>query len=232
MPWRITQAVSLTAALLGAVALSVPAPAMAYEPLQYLTTKRVDHYDQTFTVAPNTTQTFRLTLDSMRERSAALVPCWGYEITGPGIDVAAAGLHMFGWVNDTVGRYTSSAQRTPDGYYIPDDKAVVGMRQLDEGEECRQIGWSMFVGPDSGLATAAEVHRAKATHRFVRIRHPRKVKAPRANRVNDGSIRVPLAGVRRFPHERRMELVVTVAAGPLAGPTTITLHGRVLLPAS
>jgi hypothetical protein len=227
------QAVTLTAALLGAVALGVPAgaTAAAHDPVQYVTPRPIVRYDRTFRVEPNTTRTYRMSLEAMAQKTAALVPCWGYDLTGPGIDVAAASLHLFGWVGELGDRpLDSHVEQRADGWYLPEAEATVGPHQLDAGASCRKIGWNMFVGTDSGVASAAEVHRAKRQNRLVRIQHPRRrVKVRPANRVDDGSVQVPLAGVRMIPHERRMEIVVQLVAGPLAGPTTITLHGRVLI---
>lgn len=228
-------AVTLTVALLGAIAFALGvragAAAASDPPLQYVTPRPVVPYDRTFRVEPNTTRTYRLSLDAMSRPTAALAPCWGYDLTGPGIDVAAGDLHIFGWLAEP-GRtpIDSSAQQRDDGWYLPDAVAVVGQGERDRGAECRKIGWDVFVGTDSGVASPAEARRARRTKHAIRIQHPRRrTKARPANRMDNGSVQVPLAGVRMIPHQRRMEVVVRLVAGALAGPTTITLHGRVLI---
>lgn len=237
---RAAPAATLAAALLGAVGLGVPAVASADLP-QYVTTAAVVRYDRTFPVRPNTLQTVRLALPAMARPGAAMTPCWGFDLTGPGVDLAAASLHTYGWIagadgvpqDPTTPRAGIEPFRGPDGWYLPEANAVVDLDQLRWGADCRAIGWSMFVGTTSGIASAAEVRRARRTGRMVRIRKPRRTAATRAapaNRVNDGSVTVPLAGTRFLPDHRGLEVVVRLSAGALAGPTTITLHGRVLIP--
>lgn len=232
----ITAATLTTAALLGTVALGLPAGAVAAgHPLsQWVTADRVVAHDVRFTVRPNATQTFELPLAEMAMPGAVLVQCWGFDLTGPGLDLAAGGLKFYGWAGPADGRPAyddGQAELRPDGWYLPDARAVVGPEEFQEGAECRRIGWSRFVETGSGIASAAEVRRARRQrHSVVRIAHPRrKVKARPANRLDDGSVQIPLAGMRLLRDSRQMRLTVSVVAGPLAGPTTITLHARVLV---
>lgn len=232
---RSTLAATLTTALLGAVALGVPAAASAgIDPTQYVTADRVVAHDVTYDVAPNTTQTFELPIAELALPRSVMVPCWGFDLTGPGVDLAVGGLKTFGWAagpgqprpyND------DQAVLRDDGWYLPASRATVHAAEYDAGANCRRIGWSRFVEPSAGIASAAEVHRARThRHSFVRIRHPRrKLRARPAQQRDDGSVRIPLAGLRLLRDSRQMRLVVTVVAGPLAGPTTLTLHARVLV---
>jgi hypothetical protein len=229
-------AVTRTAALLGAVALGVPAAGAAASrgPSQWVTTDRIVAHDVRFAVQPNATQTFELPLAEMALPRAVLVQCWGFDLTGPGVDLAAAGLKTYGWAGAPEKRRPYAdpqAQLGADGWYLPESRAVVGAREFQEGADCRRIGWSRFVETGSGIASAAEVRRARQRpHVFVRIAHPRRrTKAPPANRLDDGSVQLPLAGLRLLRDSRQMRLVVRVVAGPLAGPTTIVLHARVLV---
>jgi hypothetical protein len=229
-------AVTLTAALLGAAALGVPAAGAVADrpPSQWVTTDRVVAHDVRFTVQPNATQTFELPVAELALPRAVLVPCWGFDLTGPGVDLAAAGLRTYGWAGSPGGRRPyddAQAELRPDGWYLPESRAVLRAREFYDGADCRRIGWSRFVEPSAGIASAAEVRRARQRrHGYVRIAHPRRqAKARPANRVDDGSVQIPLAGLRLLRDSRQMRLVVRVVAGPLAGPTTIVLHARVLV---
>jgi hypothetical protein len=85
-------------------------------------------------------------------------------------------------------------------------------------------------GPNSAVARAAR--KARRTHRAIRVKPKHKVKARRANVVDDGTATVTLGGMRYVtPGDVRggVEMVVTVTTGALAGPTTLTTHARVLL---
>lgn len=233
---RCAQAVTLTAALLGAVALGVPAGAAAasHPPWQWVTTDRVVAHDVRFAVQPNATQTFELPIAEMALPRAVLVQCWGFDLTGPGLDLAAAGLKTYGWAGPPGARPPygdNGAQLGADGWYLPESRAILGAREFQQGADCRRMGWSRFVETGAGIASAAEVRRARQRpHVFVRIAHPRRrTKARPANRVDDGSVQIPLAGLRLLRDSRQMRLAVRVVAGPLAGPTTIVLHARVLV---
>jgi hypothetical protein len=236
---RRIPAIRITAALLGAVALGVPANAPAAKPpAQYVSPWPVRAYDRTFTLQPGATQTFRLVLAATARPRSVLAPCWGFDLTGPGVDVAAAGLKGFGWIADPDADWrriqpnlAAGAELRGDGWYLPESRAVVDLQQMRDGAGCRALGWSVFLPPDgAGVASRAEAARARRTRRLVRVRAPRVlVRAPRANTRNDGAVRVTLAGTRFRGHGRAVEVVVTTVAGALPGPTTITLHGRVLL---
>jgi hypothetical protein len=234
---RSITAATLTTALLGVVTvvLGLPAGAAAGEPpSQWVTNDRIVAHDVRFAVRPNATQTFELPIAELALPRAALVQCWGFDLTGPGLDLAAAGLKTYGWAGSADERPAYSdpeAQLGADGWYLPESRAIAGPREFQQGADCRQIGWSRFVEVDSGIASPSEVRRARQRrHSLVRIAHPRrKAKARPANRVDDGSVQIPLAGLRLLRDSRQMRLVVRIVAGRLAGPTTVTLHARVLV---
>ncbi|HET6505917.1 MAG TPA: hypothetical protein VFG42_03950 [Baekduia sp.] len=232
---RSITAATLTTALLGAVALGVGASEAVARPdlPQYVTADRVVTHDVTYRVAPNATQTFELPIAELAIPRAILVPCWGFDLTGPGIDLAAAGLRTYGWVAEPgVHRpYDRQTVLRADGWYLPESRAAVHLRERYAGARCRQIGWSRYVDARSGVASADEIRRARShPHGMVLIRHPRRKGEVRpANRLDDGSVRVRLGGLRLLRRSRQMRLVVTLDAGRLAGPTTITLHARVLV---
>jgi hypothetical protein len=237
---------TIIVAALAAAALVAPAGATA----GYVTAGRfqqfvapypVAKHDQAFTVVPNATQTFRMAIPELDGSAHHFqVPCWGYDLVGPGLDLAAAGLEGFGWIGDAAtewrGDRPDAAIRDAAGNWtLPESHAVIGETQVLQGRSCRAIGWNWYVdpkidGPNSAVARAAR--KARRTHRPIPVKPKHKVKATRANLVDDGTATVTLAGMRYVTAGRvkdGVEMVVTVTAGPLAGPTTLTAHARVLL---
>ena len=237
---------TIIAAALAATTLAAPATATA----GYVTAGRfqqfvapypVAKHDQTFTLAPNTTQTFRMAIPELDGSAHHFqVPCWGYDLVGPGLDLAAAGLEGFGWIGDATtnwrGDRPDAAVRDGAGNWtLPDTNAAIGETQLLQGRSCRAIAWNWYVnpkidGPDSAVARAAR--RARRTHRPIPVKPKHRVEATRPNLVNDGTATVTLAGMRYVTAGRvqdGVEMVVTVTTGTLAGPTTLTTHARVLL---
>jgi hypothetical protein len=247
MSLSMHRSINLTVAL-AAVALLAPAaapakPAKAGKMLQFVAPKPVVRYDKAFTVAPNTTQTFRMAIPALDGSTKALqVPCWGFDLVGPGMDLAAAGLQGFGWIAGAgAGAGTSSGgdgngaavQDASGAWVLPDSDAALGSAQWREGQLCRTIAWDVYVdpkidGPDSAVARAER--KARRTHLPVAVNPRHKVKTRRANVINDNSVTVSLAGMRYLVAGNPrggVEMVVTLTAGDLAGPTTLTTHARV-----
>jgi hypothetical protein len=230
--------------VLAAVALLAPAaapakPVKAGTMLQFVAPKPVVRYDKTFTVAPNTTQTFRMAIPALDGSTKALqVPCWGFDLVGPGMDLAAAGLQGFGWIAGTGtgsgGEGNGAAVQDASGAWVlPDGNAVLSSAQWREGQLCRTIAWDVYVdpkidGPDSAVARAER--KARQTHLPVAVTPRHKVKVTRANVINDNSVTVRLAGMRYLVAgnpRAGVEMVVTLTSGDLAGPTKLTTHARV-----
>jgi hypothetical protein len=237
--------ISLTVAL-AAAALIAPAGAHAgYVTAgrfnQYVAPYPVARYDQAFTLAPNTTQTFRMAIPALDGSAHHFqVPCWGYDLVGPGMDLAAAGLQGFGWIGDATTNFRgdrpeAAVQDASGAWVLPEGNAVIGTQQQLEGRSCRAIGWNWYVdpkidGPNSAVARAAR--RARKTHRPIPVKPRHQVKARRANVVDDHTVAVTLAGMHAVvagDPRGGVEMVVTLTAGDLAGPTTLTTHARVLL---
>jgi len=194
--------------------------------------------DQSFQLAPNTTRTYTTQIPEIQPGSwHVLAPCWGFDIVGPGVDVAAGGVNPYGYLGtlDEQGRREApTAQQAPDGtWFLPDaDAETITPWMLKDGELCRKIGWSFYVSDPAraGGAFAAAARKARRTHRNVRVR-PRKPtgrNARRANAAANAGVTVELAGLHLL-HDHAVELVVRVTTGDLAGPTTLFTHARVLL---
>jgi hypothetical protein len=208
---------------------------------QYVAPYPVAKHDQAFTLQSNTTQTFRMAIPELDGSAHHFqVPCWGYDLVGPGMDLAAAGLGAFGWIGGALtnfrGDRPDTAVRDAAGNWtLPESNAVIGEPQVLQGRSCRAIGWDWYVnpkidGPNSAVARASR--KARRTHRPIPVKPKHKVKATRANLVNDGTATVTLAGWRYVTAgqvQDGVEIVVTVTTGALAGPTTLTTHARVLL---
>lgn len=230
--------IPLTAAALAATALAAPAAAQAAPLDQYVAPHPVVKYDQAWTLQANTTQEFRMPLTELGSEAHVLVPCWGLEVKGPGVDIAAASLENFGALppatvvpGEPVPSYAPTATQQADGtWVIPDSAAALGTPQLEAGADCRAIGWDVFVTGDK--ASAAARGKAKRTRRPVKVKVKKKATkkstARRATAAQAGAVNVTLGGLE-FARGRSADVVVRITTGDLAGPTTLTTHGRVLL---
>ena len=234
------------------LALSVVAPASADDrPRATVDFAHLIRSDQRFTLQPNTTQTYRMPVAGLGVDANVMLPCWGFEISGPGVSLVAAELNPFGQVWPEPGDENKpdggipGAVRQPDGTLaLPESGAVLDAEQLAFGQGCRAAGWDFF-GPDgkqqidpwgnavavTGVTSARSAStkaraRAKARHRKVLRRARLKIRGATAR---DGAVTVTLAGLDS-PGAKpgQPEVVVTVRTGALAGPTTLTMHARVL----
>jgi hypothetical protein len=240
---------TIFATVLAAAALAAPASATVTPDAdsnletwssipQWVAPWPVANDDQSFTLAPNTTQTFTTPIPEAAPGTLhILVPCWGYDIIGPGVDMAVGGVGFYGTVGsadyDFHGTRPKEFQQAPNGdWFLPEPVGPPTPWQLKDGELCRKIGWSLYVTDPAkaGGAYAAAARKAKRTRRNVRVapRKPKGIFARKANAAANGGVTVELAGVHHLPSER-IELVVRVTTGDLAGPTTLYTHARVLL---
>jgi hypothetical protein len=234
-------------AVLAATALAAPAAAHAdfdAQPNavthgtipQYVAPFPVADDDQTFTLAPNTTQTFTATIGDLGTAMHVLAPCFGFELTGPDVDVAEAMLPVFGVMADEPalhdGTWDGLGPQDANGdYVLPDPRPGLDPRQLESGANCRAINWSFYVDPATSTAARAASKRARKTKRPVKltVKHPKKA---RKASVNDAAAQVTSAGLRQYRDAGGAfvrAIVVTVKTGDLSGPTTLTTRARVLL---
>jgi hypothetical protein len=221
----------LAVSALAAAALAAPTAAQAQID-QYVAPYDVAKYDRSWTLQSNTSQEFRMNLSEMGRGWHVLVPCWGFDIVGPGVDLSAANLSTFGPIppaNIVPGEpLPSSAVQQPDGtWVIPDSAAAVGASERAVGADCRAIGWNFFV-PD-GKASAAARKQARRTHRPIKLKAVKRRRTGlRRAQPATSPVNVTLGGMQPAANGS-LDLVVRVTTGELSGPTTLTTHGRVLL---
>lgn len=206
---------------------------------QWVSPWPVANDDKAFTLQSNTTQTFVTSIPEIAPGTwHILVPCWGYDIIGPGVDMAVGGVDFYGTIgpadHDFHGAQPKEAQQAPNGdWFLPEPSGRPTPWQLKNGELCRKIGWSLYVPnpAQAGGAYAAAARKAKRTRHEVRVkpRRPKGIFARKANAAAGGAVTVELAGVHILTETKGIELVVRVTTGELAGPTTLYTHARVLL---
>src|ERR1700754_735097 len=134
---------TLAAAAAAATATLAPAAALANPTI---------NTDKTVELQSNTTQEIVVPIEGLGQSHNVLEPCYGFEIKGSGVDLAAANLEPFGPVlpenpNAPDGGIPG-AQRQGDGSFtIPASAAVLTAEDLRMGANCRSVGWR-FSGPD------------------------------------------------------------------------------------
>jgi hypothetical protein len=219
------------ATFIAAVALAAPTAAHAG------VTGPPIRFDRQVTLEPNAVATYRMNISALGKDSNVLIPCWGFSIEGPGIDLAAGGLYAFGPVYVEPGQrdLPRGAVRQPDGsYVVPESAATVDAERVVIGRNCRSVGWDFYdddfrpqLDPYYNPVPETGPRPAKASKRLHarRLRSARRQVKGRA--AQDGPVTVTLAGYTWLA-DKTYDLVVTVRTGALPGPTTLSLHARVL----
>ena len=211
-----TAAVAATAALAPAAALASPT----------ITT------DQSFELQSNATQEVVVPINGLGQAHNVLEPCFGFEITGPGVDLAGANLETFGPIaaDDEELQGLPNVVRQPDGSFaIPESAAVLTAEVLRMGANCRSVGWD-FTGPDGepqldayGNPKTSNSAKAKAASKRKRTAARKRMSRRIVGRAaQQGPVTVTLAGLRD------RALVLRVTTGQLNGTTTLSAHTRVL----
>jgi hypothetical protein len=187
--------------------------------------------DKSFVLESNTTREIVVPINGLGQAQNVLEPCYGFEISGPGVDLAGANLEFFGPVasddQELINAGLGVQQQADGSYARPESVAVLTAEVLRMGANCRSVGWD-FTGPDgepqldpygnpktSNLARAASKRKRTA----ARKRMSKKIVGHAAQA---GPVSVTLAGLRHG------ELVLRVTTGQLNGTTTVTTHTRVL----
>jgi hypothetical protein len=216
-----------------AVAVAAAATTAALAPAAALAGSTIDT-NQRVELQSNTTREISVPIAGLGQAHNVLTPCFGFEITGPGVDLAGANLETFGVAYPEDANLPDGgipgAQRQADGSFtIPESAAVLTAEVLRMGANCRSVGWD-FYGADGepqldayGNPLTSNTAKAKAASRRKRTAARKRMSRKIVGRAaQQGPVTVTLAGLR----ERA--LVLRVTTGQLDGTTTVTAHARVL----
>lgn len=218
----------LTLATAAAAATAVLAPAAALANPTIATDRSVE-------LQSNTTREIVVAFDGLGQAQNVLVPCFGFEIKGPGVDLAGAHVESFGPAVPEDASLPDGgipgAQRQPDGSFaIPESAAVLTAEVLRMGANCRSVGWD-FYGADGepqldsygNPLTSSTGKAAKAASKRKRDAGRKRMSRKIVGRAaQQGPVSVTLAGLRQGA------LVLRITTGQLNGTTTVSAHGRVL----
>lgn len=162
--------------------------------------------DESIVLKSNAEQTLRMPIKGLGVAQNTLAPCFGFEIKGPGVKLAAADLEYFGATvpepgheNDPDGGVRGAVRQADGTFVIPSTIAKVRGEHLRAGATCAAAGW--------------DFSRAKASARGRQAKRP--------------AVTVTLAGLEGYANGTS-DLVVKVRTGRLTGRTTLTGHAGVL----
>ena len=191
--------------------------------------------DKTVELKSGQTREITMPIAGLGQHFNVLVPCYGFAIHGSGVDLAGGDLPPVGYVfPEDASRPDGGipgAVKLPDGTFaVPDSAAALTPEVIRLGTNCAGVGWN-FYGPDgkpaldaydnpAGTAAAASKRKRAADRR----RAKRRVLGHSAV---DGPVTVTLAGLANHA-DGTAQLVLRVRTGHLTGPTSVTLHARVL----
>ena len=202
--------------------------------------------DTTVALESNTTREYTLPIQGLGQEWNVLEPCYGFSVTGPGVDLAGANLAPFGTtVPEDASRPDGGipgAERQGDGSFsLPESAAVLTPEVLRMGANCRAVGWD-FYGADGepvldpygnpkaakAPANAAAARKQKASSKRKRAKARTRMSRKIVGRAaSQGPVTVSLAGITTRPG-RPTEIVLRITTGALAGATTLDMHARVL----
>lgn len=205
---------------------------------------------QTFPVAPNATQTFRMPIQRLHENQNSLLPCWGLELHGPGIDLVAADLPPTGFVaedwyeidQEEGGRI--GVERRPDGTFFIGRPQPVTDAMVRGGIACASVGWQFMSStgvarldpfgrpvPTAVGGRAARAGRARATRLRAAVRRSRRAatgRRARARASQAGPVEVVSAELNVPAPGREPDIVVTLRTGDVPAGTELTTIASVL----
>jgi hypothetical protein len=218
---RLTPAIVLSAA----TAMLAPAAALASPSIAT---------DRSFELESNANREIVVPIEGLGQAHNVLEPCFGFDITGPGVDLAGANLETFGPAFPEDAQAPDGgipgAQRQADGSFsIPESAAVLTAEVLRMGANCRSVGWD-FYGADGeptldayGNPLTSTTAKAKAASKRKRTAARKRMSRRIVGRTaQQGPVTVTLAGLRQGA------LVLRVTTGRLNGKTTVSAHARVL----
>jgi hypothetical protein len=202
--------------------------------------------DSTVALESNTTREYTLPIQGLGQEWNVLEPCYGFSVTGPGVDLAGANIAPFGTaVPEDASRPDGGipgAQRQGDGSFtLPESAAVLTPEVLRMGANCRSVGWDFYGADGEPLldpygnpkaakapANAAAARKQKASSKRKRAKARTRMSRKIVGRAaSQGPVTVSLAGITTRPG-RPTEIVLRITTGALAGATTLDMHARVL----
>jgi hypothetical protein len=160
-------------------------------------------------------------------------PCFGFAVSGPGVDITAALLAPFGKV---VGQLDGNATpadlgavQQPDGSWeVPSSVGILNEERLKMGVACASVGWSWF-GADGKPALGPHnepVHASAAAKRTRKARLKRLKHEIVGHDAAMGPVTVQVAGMKQISNFE-IQMVLLIQTGKLAGPTTVAMHAEV-----
>lgn len=249
------QKASITlAAVVAAGALAAPASARWLP--KPVDPARIIHSEASYDLASGTTQTYSLKIKGLGEDFNVLLPCWGFDIHGGGVDLDVGQPVAFGptaapdprRLGTPDGRVPGSQQQPDGSWVIPESVAVVGPVELKTGSKCAASGWQAYddkgnptdvlmpawarSGANGGTASVSSKSKSKSKSNAKKKAKARKrvVHRGRSAQVT-GAASVTLAGITHTA-DHSLNLVVRVTTGQLSGPAKLTMRGDVLRQAS
>ena len=105
---------------------------------------------KTVQLKSNSTQTIVMPVQGLGQDLNVETPCFGFQVSGPGVDIQAAELAPYGKITGPLdGDETPAdigAVQQPDGSWaIPDTVAVLNDERLRMGAACAATGWSWYL---------------------------------------------------------------------------------------
>jgi hypothetical protein len=160
-------------------------------------------------------------------------PCFGFTVSGPGVDLNAALLAPFGKVIGPLDGDATPADlgavQQPDGTWeVPDSVGILNEERLKMGVACASVGWSWYgadgkpaLGPHNEPVHASAAAKRKRRARLKRLKHQIV-----GHDAAMGPVTVQVAGMKQISNFE-VQMVLEIQTGKLAGPTTVAMHAEV-----
>jgi hypothetical protein len=237
----VTPKLLLSFALLGAwVGLAQPALADDPEPVDWSQSAPPPVYpkdliksERTVALKSNDTVMLTMPVKGLGDGFNYETPCFGFTVSGPGVDLAAALLAPFGKITEPLDGGATPADiggvQQPDGSWaIPDTVGVLNNERLKMGVACASVGWSWYgadgkpsLGPHQEPLHASAAAKRKRRARLARLKHQLV-----GHDAAMGPVTIQVAGMESLSNFD-IRMVLVIRTGKLAGPTTVAMHAEV-----
>jgi hypothetical protein len=189
--------------------------------------------EKTVQLKSNSTVVLTMPLKGLGENFNYETPCFGFTVSGPGVDLQAALLAPFGKVVGALDGDATPADlgavQQPDGSWeVPDSVGILNEERLKMGVACASVGWSWFgadgkpsLGPHNEPIHASAAAKRKRSVRLKRLKHQIV-----GHDAAMGPVTVQVAGMKQISNFE-VTMVLQIQTGKLAGPTTVAMHGEV-----